>query len=48
MLKEGNIAESGTYEELMEKKGLFAQLVEKQLIKEEEEAMKNPISHPAQ
>jgi len=48
MLKDGNIAESGTYEELMEKKGLFAQLVEKQLIKEEEEAMKNPISHPAQ
>ena len=37
-----------TYEELMQKKGLFAQLVEKQLIKEEEEAMKNPISHPAQ
>lgn len=39
MLKDGNIAESGTYEELMQKKGLFAQLVEKQLIKEEEEEL---------
>ena len=37
MLKNGEIAESGTYDELMEKKGLFAQLVEKQLIKEEKE-----------
>ena len=41
MLKNGEIAEAGTYNELMKMKGLFAQLVEKQLIKEEEEKNKN-------
>ena len=41
MLKNGEIAEAGTYNELMKMKGLFAQLVEKQLIKEEEENNKN-------
>jgi len=41
MLENGVIAESGTYEELMEKNGKFAKLVEKQLIREEKE--KQPI-----
>ena len=35
MLKDGLIVESGTYDELMEKNGLFAELVNKQLIEEE-------------
>ena len=34
MLKQGKIVESGTYEELMAAKGLFAELVNKQLIEE--------------
>ena len=37
MLKDGVIAESGTYDELMARNGLFAELVNKQLIEEEKE-----------
>ena len=36
MLKNGRIAESGTYDKLMAGKGLFAELVSKQLIEEKE------------
>ena len=42
MLKKGKIAESGTYDELMSANGLFAQLVNKQLIEEKKEEGEDP------
>jgi ABC-type multidrug transport system fused ATPase/permease subunit len=46
MLENGVIAEEGTYSELMERGGKFAKLVEKQLIKEEEEKQKKARPEP--
>lgn len=46
MLENGVIAEEGTYGELMERGGKFAKLVEKQLIKEEEEKQKKARPEP--
>ena len=37
MLRKGKIVESGTYAELMKNRGLFAELVNKQLVEENEE-----------
>ena len=49
MLENGKIAEEGTYEQLMEKNGKFAELVHKQLIEEEKESKKkgpSPFKEP--
>lgn len=40
MLKDGNIVESGSYDELMAENGLFAELVAKQVVEEEKEMLK--------
>ena len=47
MLKDGVIVESGTYQELMEKNGLFAELVNKQLIEEKEAEQRKAVSNVA-
>ena len=40
MLEDGLIVESGTYDELMQQNGKFAELVRKQLVSEQEEQQK--------
>ena len=46
MLENGVIAEEGTYQELMERGGKFAKLVEKQLIKEEQSKQEKARPEP--
>ena len=47
MLEDGLIAEEGTFDELMERDGKFAELVRKQLIDEQEEGKKQTVLQTA-